>query len=78
MDLLKVDVERAELEVLMGIDAADWPRIRQIAMEVHDLDNRLSIIQSLLRDTAGFTKIETDQDGTLTGSSLYTIYATRT
>lgn len=30
MDLLKIDVERAELEVLAGVEAAHWPLIRQV------------------------------------------------
>ena len=36
VDLLKIDVQRAELDVLRGIDEHHWPRIRQISMEVHD------------------------------------------
>lgn len=31
MDLLKIDVERAELEVLAGVEAAHWPLIRQVS-----------------------------------------------
>ena len=35
VDLLKIDVEGSELDVLRGIDAADWPRIRQVVLETH-------------------------------------------
>jgi natural product biosynthesis luciferase-like monooxygenase protein/FkbM family methyltransferase len=35
IDLLKVDVEKSELEVLGGIGAEDWPKIRQVVLEVH-------------------------------------------
>ncbi|HKV09740.1 MAG TPA: MupA/Atu3671 family FMN-dependent luciferase-like monooxygenase, partial [Thermoanaerobaculia bacterium] len=35
IDLLKVDVEKSELQVLSGIAAEDWPRIRQVVLEVH-------------------------------------------
>ncbi|HVR97912.1 MAG TPA: MupA/Atu3671 family FMN-dependent luciferase-like monooxygenase, partial [Thermoanaerobaculia bacterium] len=35
VDLLKIDVEKSELKVLAGIVDEDWPKIRQIAMEVH-------------------------------------------
>jgi natural product biosynthesis luciferase-like monooxygenase protein/amino acid adenylation domain-containing protein/FkbM family methyltransferase len=35
VDLLKLDVEKSELEVLHGLAEEDWPRIRQIAIEVH-------------------------------------------
>jgi FkbM family methyltransferase len=34
VDLLKIDVEGAEFDVLAGIDDADWPRIRQVVIEV--------------------------------------------
>ncbi len=36
VDLLKVDVERAELNVLKGILPEDWPRIRQVSMHACD------------------------------------------
>ena len=36
VDLLKIDVERAEPDVLAGVGEVDWPRIRQVAIEVHD------------------------------------------
>ena len=35
IDLLKVDVERSELDVLRGIRDEDWPRIDQVVLEVH-------------------------------------------
>jgi hypothetical protein len=35
IDLLKVDAEGAELAVLQGIDDDNWPRIRQLSVEVH-------------------------------------------
>jgi 31-O-methyltransferase len=40
LDLVKIDVEGAEEDVLRGVDEADWPRIRQLVIEVHDLDGR--------------------------------------
>ncbi|MEU8729344.1 FkbM family methyltransferase [Streptomyces tendae] len=41
VDLLKVDVEGAELDVLLGINPTQWMLIDQAIMEVQDLDNRL-------------------------------------
>ncbi len=38
IDLLKVDVEGAEAAVLDGCAEKDWPRIRQVVVEVHDAD----------------------------------------
>ncbi|QNP74396.1 FkbM family methyltransferase [Streptomyces roseirectus] len=46
--LLKIDVEGAELDVLQGIDAAHWPLIGQIVLEVQDLDGRLDAVLALL------------------------------
>jgi FkbM family methyltransferase len=34
VDLLKIDVEGAELDVLRGVLPADWPRIRQVPASV--------------------------------------------
>jgi hypothetical protein len=31
-----MQVEGEELEVLRGLDAADWARVQQVALEVHD------------------------------------------
>jgi FkbM family methyltransferase len=36
VDLLKIDVQRAELDVLRGIDDRHWGLVSQVAMEVHD------------------------------------------
>lgn len=36
IDLLKLDVERSELDILRGIEETDWPKIRQAVVEVHD------------------------------------------
>ncbi|WP_316976532.1 FkbM family methyltransferase [Shumkonia mesophila] len=35
VDLLKIDTEGAEREVLAGLDESDWPKIRQLLVEVH-------------------------------------------
>ena len=35
IDLLKIDVEGAEMEVLKGLEERHWQRIQQVAMEIH-------------------------------------------
>jgi amino acid adenylation domain-containing protein/FkbM family methyltransferase len=75
IDLLKVDVEGAELEVLLGIDAAHWPRVRQVAVEVHDVDGRLARVRDLLAHH-GFA-VASEQDAALTGTALHNVYAIR-
>jgi FkbM family methyltransferase len=49
VDLLKVDVEGAELDVLQGIDPAQWPLIRQTILEVQQDAGRLAAVCDLLR-----------------------------
>ncbi|MGZ2161650.1 FkbM family methyltransferase [Acinetobacter baumannii] len=36
IDLLKIDVQRAEMDVLLGLDDAALAKVRQIVLEVHD------------------------------------------
>ncbi|HEX7241145.1 MAG TPA: FkbM family methyltransferase, partial [Longimicrobiaceae bacterium] len=47
VDLLKVDVEKSEYDVLLGVEEADWPRIRQLVMEV-DTEELLEKVLALL------------------------------
>ena len=75
IDLLKVDVQKAELDVLRGIDAEHWPMIRQVVMEVHDLDGRLDEVRRLLEDR-GYT-VAVEQDEAVEGSILWNLFALR-
>jgi amino acid adenylation domain-containing protein/FkbM family methyltransferase len=75
IDLLKIDVEKGECEVLEGIDDQDWPKIKQIVIEVHDIDHRLDRILSLLEEK-GF-RVQEEQDDVLTSTDLYNVYAIR-
>lgn len=80
IDLLKVDVQRAELDVLKGIEMEDWAKIEQVVMEVHDADDqpsagRVRMIETLLRHH-GFTVL-TEQDVLLRGTDRYNLYAHR-
>jgi FkbM family methyltransferase len=73
IDFLKIDVQKAEMEVLRGIEDADWPRIRQIVIEVHDLDGRLAEVTRLL-EGHGFS-VAVEQDEAVEGSILYNLFA---
>jgi FkbM family methyltransferase len=75
IDLLKVDVEKSELDVLLGLEPDDWPKIGQIVAEVHDLEGQLQRVVGLL-ESHGF-RVQIDQDALLAGSKLYDVYATR-
>lgn len=60
IDLLKVDVEGAELDVLAGIEKRDWPLIKQLSMEI-DPSNKSEIPSLLDRlRSLGFTQLHTD------------------
>jgi amino acid adenylation domain-containing protein/FkbM family methyltransferase len=75
IDLLKIDVEKAELDVLQGIAPGDWSKIRQVVLELHDIDGRLAAVTALLTG-AGFT-VTAEQDIAFQGTSLYNLYAVR-
>lgn len=75
VDLLKVDVEWAEVEVLAGIDEQDWPRIRQVIVEVHDADGRCALVAGQLRGR-GFT-VAVEQDPEWQGTPVFMLYARR-
>ena len=73
VDLLKIDVERAELDVLLGVEERDWSRIAQIACEVHGKGGRLASITAILEDR-GFA-VTTDQDQSMRGTEVRMLYA---
>jgi FkbM family methyltransferase len=75
IDLLKIDVEKSERAVLQGIDAAHWPRIRRVALEVHDEDGGLAYVLALLQGH-GFV-CEVSRSPLLEGTSLYDVLALR-
>jgi natural product biosynthesis luciferase-like monooxygenase protein/FkbM family methyltransferase len=74
IDLLKIDVEGSEFDVLSGIGEEDWPRIKQIVMEVHSR----SIVQSIvtLLEAHGFEFVVDDSmvvasNGNSNGNDVY-------
>jgi FkbM family methyltransferase len=73
IDLLKIDVQKSEMDVLQGIEEEHWPLIRQIVMEVHDLDGRLAAVRRLLADR-GY-RVHTVQDPLYRGSEMYNLFA---
>ncbi|WP_394846907.1 FkbM family methyltransferase [Pendulispora brunnea] len=75
IDLLKVDVQKCELEVLEGIDESDWPKIRQIVLEAHDVDDRVHTIETLLKQH-GFS-VKTEHDEMYEGTNIHNIYGVR-
>ena len=86
VDLLKVDVEGDELDVLRGVGGdAEWARIAQVVVEVHDVGGRLRAVSALLKGR-GFRVVESLlRTSTVRGYtwvvpsklSLYYVYAVR-
>jgi amino acid adenylation domain-containing protein/FkbM family methyltransferase len=75
IDLLKIDVEKAEIDVIQGIDDKHWPLIENLFIEVHDIDGRLQYMSALL-DRKGYF-IYYEQDAVLLGTNVYSLFASR-
>lgn len=75
VDLLKIDVEKSEFEVLEGIAAEDWRKIKQIVMEVHDLSaEQIKQLEGIF-ETNGF-QVVIDYYSDLNIPNYYNVYAT--
>ena len=72
IDLLKIDWEGNELDVIEGIEEVNWKIIKQIVVEVHDIDNRLVYIKDLLRNKGYNLKIE--QEPSLKDINLFNVF----
>lgn len=74
--LLKIDAERSELKIIDGIGEADWQKIDQIVVEVHDRSQEaLKRLEALLTSKGYRCAIE--RETLLAESGLYNLYATR-
>ncbi len=75
IDLLKVDVEKSELQVLRGIAPGHWPLLQQVVLEVHDREGSLASVLALLREN-GFA-VEVEQASRLSQTGIHNVYARR-
>ncbi|MER6775167.1 FkbM family methyltransferase [Streptomyces bacillaris] len=73
--LLKIDVERAELDVLQGVPDHLWTRIRRVVAEVHDIEGRLDQVRKMLT-AKGFT-VRSGQEDLMAGTNVHMLTATR-
>lgn len=76
VDLLKIDVERGELDVLHGIEENDWSKIGELVIEVHDIADRLTTVRTLL-EGRGFS-VSSSQDRRLAGTEVHLMFASQT
>ncbi|MFG2320249.1 class I SAM-dependent methyltransferase [Streptomyces tendae] len=73
---MKIDAEGAEHLVLKGIRPQHWPRIRQFAVEVYDIDGRLAQVEALLKGH-GFDVVREQDSSLLHDTVLNDLYARR-
>jgi 31-O-methyltransferase len=76
ISLLKIDVEKSEVDVLVGIDAATWAMVQQVTLEIHDRDDALRTARELLT-AQGFT-VQGRQPPPMHGTPVHFMSATRT
>ena len=77
VDLMKIDVEGAELDVLEGIGASDWQRIKQIVVEVHNVDGRVERIVGMLREQGFNVTIDQEDRPLKKLLQIHMVYARR-
>jgi amino acid adenylation domain-containing protein/FkbH-like protein/FkbM family methyltransferase len=75
IDFLKIDVERAEQDVLDGIRPHHWPYIQQIAIEVHDIGGRVGQVSAFLQEQGFLVVVE--QAHRFKDTELFMLYARR-
>lgn len=75
IDLLKVDVEGAELDVLRGIEDRHWPLIRQAVVEVEGWRQNRDIIREVFI-SRGFT-VRAEQDPVQEAADIGMVFAIR-
>jgi FkbM family methyltransferase len=73
IDLLKIDVEGAELEVLKGITPVHWAVIKAIAMEVHDANKEVDRIVRVLYTNAPHLTVKVGSTDMLGTATLYAL-----
>src|SRR5690348_2606715 len=74
IDLLKINVEKSELDLLRGLSPTDWPKVRQLVIEV-DQRGDLEPITKMLAEQGFETLVE--QDPLLRNTDLCYVYAIR-
>jgi FkbM family methyltransferase len=76
IDLLKIDCEGAEWDVLLGIKDEQWPIIKSMVIEVHDLNGRLKNMRELLK-SKGFSNFHEERESGLEQTPMYNLFAQR-
>ncbi|HIC7359618.1 TPA: FkbM family methyltransferase [Legionella pneumophila] len=75
IDLLKIDVEGAELDVINSIKPEQFSFIKQLSIEVHDIDNRVEKLVSYLQKQGYITYVDRNPIFAELGFNHHMIYA---
>jgi FkbM family methyltransferase len=70
IDLLKVDVEGSEVDVLAGLGMFDWLKIKQVVLEVYNIEGRAAELTALLQSRGFTTKLIATADTRFTKNVL--------
>ena len=73
IDLLKIDCEGNEQKVIDGIEENNWDIIKQLIIEINDIDGRLDYINNKLTGLGYTTRII--QESALKNTKLYNLFA---
>ncbi|KAL6753723.1 S-adenosyl-L-methionine-dependent methyltransferase [Haematococcus lacustris] len=77
VSLLKINVERGELGVLLSLDRAHWLQVDQVSMQLHDRGEALSEAERVLRETAGFACVRSFKEPRFRDCCLVQVVASR-
>ncbi|MEU1090232.1 amino acid adenylation domain-containing protein [Streptomyces sp. NPDC005892] len=75
IDLLKIDAEKSEREVLLGLREEHWRLVCQLVIEVHNVPGRIDWIRGHL-EARGY-QVDIDGLAMLSETGLVTVYAVR-
>jgi FkbM family methyltransferase len=73
IDLLKIDVEGAGIDVLNGIDQRHWPMVRQVVVEVEGWEKNHPLVREIF-ESKGF-RVHAEQDSIQEAGDFGMIYA---
>lgn len=76
IDLLKIDCEGAEYDCLIGIEELDWDRVKQVVVEVHDVNDGLTRVKARLGEM-GLNHMIVEQEMAMKGTNLFNVHARR-
>jgi FkbM family methyltransferase len=76
VNLLKIDVERAENAIIRGVNDEHWERIKQVVVEVHDQGAREHEVMRDMLACKGYNTVLSIEDG-FENSAIYGLTARR-